>query len=85
MAILTAPQLDEVRQAYVREHGVADVTKPKLNAAIQAVEDVLSSAGVQTAFNNAINTATAPTVLTAAQKRLLVRWVLQSRFSRGNN
>lgn len=72
MAILTAPQLDEVRQAYVREHGVADVTKPKLNAAIQAVEDVLSSAGVQTAFNNAINTATSPAVLREDEELVLL-------------
>ena len=85
MATLTALQLDEVRQGYVKEHGVADVTKPKLNAAIQAVEDALTAPSLQTALSNAINTATSPQVLTATQKRLLVRWVLQSRFSRGNN
>ena len=83
MAILTAQQIDEVRQAY--EHGVADVLKPKLNAAIQAIEDTFAAGAVQTAISNAINTATSPAVLTAAQKRLLVRWWLQSKFSRGNN
>jgi len=90
MAILTARQLDEVRQALVREltaDGVTGInfTKPQVNAAIQAVEDVLTGAALQTALSNAMNTATSPLVLTAAQKKLLVRWVLRSRFDRGND
>jgi len=89
MAILTAKQIDDVRQPLVREltsdgSGV-NFTKPQVNAAIQAVEDVLTGAALQTALSNAINSATSPLVLTAAQKKLLVRWVLRSRFDRGNN
>jgi len=85
MAMLTPQQLDDIRQAYTREHGVGDVIKPRINAANQAIEDTFASGAVQTALNNAINTATSPAVLTAAQKRLLVRWWLQSKFLRGNN
>lgn len=84
MAILTAQQLAEIRQAFVNEFGVANQTKPVFNAAIQAIEDVFVSATLQNAIGNAINTATSPVVLTAEQKRLLVRWWLYNRYLRGN-
>jgi len=85
MAILTKRQLDDVRQALVGELKEANFTKPQVNAAIQAVEDVLTGGALQTALSNAMNTATSPLVLTATQKKLLVRWVLRSRFDRGND
>lgn len=87
MAVLTPRQVDAIRQAYAREiefdTGVAH-TKPILNVAIQAIEDTLSSAQVQTAIVNAIDTATSPVVIPLALKRLLIKQVIVSlgqRFS----
>ena len=85
MAILTAAQLDDIRQSYVKDNGVATINRPRLNAAIQAIEDTLTSASVQNAINSAINAAITPATLSAAEKRLLVARVLLSRFTRGNN
>ena len=60
------------------------VTKQVLRAAIQAIEGVFESPSMQTALSNAINTATSPVTMTAAQKRKLVKHWLKSRFERGN-
>lgn len=84
MAALTPDQLADIRQHTVKELAVATFTKPVINAAIQAIEDVFVSPALQNAINNAINTATSPVVLTAEQKRVLVRWWLASRHLRGN-
>jgi hypothetical protein len=84
MAILTPAQLDAVRQGFVREFGTATATRPQLNAAIQAVEDIFTGTTLQNAINNAINNATGANTLNATQKQLLVRWVLFSRYVRGN-
>lgn len=85
MAILTTNQIEVVRQSLSRELTSVPYTKPQINAAIQAVEDVLSSLALRTTISDAIDAATAPLVLTPTQKRLLTRWVLSSRFERGNN
>jgi len=86
MAVLTGPQLDNVRHAFAEELRSDGIpwTRAKLNAAIQAIEDVFESGALQTAISNAINTATSPAVLTGAQKRALVKFWLRSRFDRGN-
>lgn len=83
MAVLTADDLLTMRQGCAREISV-NYTKPQINAALQAIEDVFDSAAVQNAISSAINTATSPLVLTAGQKRTLVKWYLYNRYVRGN-
>jgi len=85
MAVLNAYQLAEIRRDLADEVKSVPWRKPPINAAIQAIEDILTGAALQTAISNAINSATTPLVLDATQKRLLVRHVLYSRFERGNN
>lgn len=85
MAALTAREIDSIRQALVAELGTADFLKPTINAAIQATEDVLAAPALAAQISAAINAATSPQVLSATQKRLIVRHVLSSRFARGNN
>lgn len=48
-------------------------TKPVANSAFQAVENWFTQPAVQAAVSNAINLATAPLVLTPAQKKAVVR------------
>jgi len=87
MAILTAAQLDEVRQAYTKPlefAGGVSHRRPVLNAAIQAIEDTLTGATVQTALSNAIDAAIAPATMTNTQKRALIKQALAAlgrRFS----
>lgn len=87
MAVLTPTQLDEVRQAYAKPlefNGGVSHRKPVLNAAIQAIEDTLTGATVQTAISNAIDAAISPTTMTNGQKRALMKQAivaLGKRFS----
>lgn len=83
MAILTSSNLEKIRQALAKELD-ARWTKVKINAAIQAVEDTFLSPAVQGAISNAINTATDPLVLTAAEKKALVKYWLLNKYERGN-
>lgn len=71
-----APQdLDECRQVYVKALGALDLDKVKANAAFQAIEDTIFAPVALGAISSAIDTATAPVVLTAAQKkRLFAAW-----------
>jgi hypothetical protein len=67
MAVLTARQVDVIRQGFVREREFTEAlpwTKGALNAAAQAVEDVVTSGAVQTALSNAIDAALAPLTMT---------------------
>lgn len=80
---MTQPDQDTVSQLYTGENE-CPVTKQTLRATIQAIEDVFVSAAVQNALNNAINAATSPIVLRAAQKKALVKFWLKNRFDRGN-
>jgi hypothetical protein len=73
--------LAELRQRYAADNAVAVYTKATLNAAIQAIEDTFETT-VRAAFSTAINTATAPTVLTNAQKKRLVALYLGQKMSR---
>jgi len=87
MAILTPQQLDEVRQAYTRPlefNGGVSHRRQVLNAAVQAIEDTLTGAAVQTALSNAIDVAISPATMTNAQKRALIRQAIAAlgrRFS----
>lgn len=86
MAVLTARQLTDLRRALVAEHypnGVPHL-RAVFDAALQAVEDTFESAALQNSLSTAINSATDPVVLTAAEKRALVKFWLRSRFERGN-
>jgi hypothetical protein len=84
MALLTSDQLAALRRQCARGEIPVNYTKAQINAALQAIEDTFESAALQNAISNAINTATSPLVLTAAQKRVLVKHWLASRFERGN-
>ena len=79
MAVLTSTQLVEVQRGVVGSikaaGGTVNFVKPQVNSAIQAVEDwfVSNALGLSTA----IDTATAPFVFLAAQKkRIIAHWLL---------
>ena len=83
MAILTVQELAATRQEWCAVvAGAAGLTKPQLNAAAQAVEDILVGAALQTAISNAINAATSPVTLSAQEKRQLVAYVLRRKAER---
>ena len=84
MAVLTSPQITELRKQAAADVPTVRWDKATINAAFQAIEDVFESGALQTAISNAINTATAPFVFTAPEKRMLVKFWLHSRFERGN-
>jgi hypothetical protein len=76
MAILTASQLTELRQACSRSGIAINYTKAQVNAGLQAIEDYFENtvrAGIATAIESA-----APGVFTNAQKKQLAKmWLLQ--------
>ena len=80
MPVLTTTQLVELRQACAREQLVVNYTKVDINRALQAVED--SFEAIRPTLNAAVNAATTPLVLTAGQKRLLVKYWLQQKTGR---
>lgn len=84
MSILTGRELDATRQPFIRQLLNPAWRRQAVNAAIQAIEDVFTSAQVQSALSNAIDNAITPATMTAAEKRLLVKWYLKNRFDRGN-
>jgi len=83
MAILTVQELGMTRQEWCDgTPGAAGLSKPQLNAAMQAVEDILVGAALQSAISNAINTATSPITLSVTEKRRLVAFVLRRKTER---
>jgi hypothetical protein len=85
MAVLTAAQLGKLLREMDIKYSPAnalptDYTKAQFNAACQAIEDWFE--GQRTAISTAINVATSPLVLTAAQKRFLVKAYLFQKFER---
>lgn len=81
MAILSAAELQQIRNFVASEPGIAvNYTKPILNAAAQAVEDLLTNNSG--AISNAIDAATTPTVLTAAQKKAVVAATCLAKYLR---
>lgn len=68
MAVLSEAELVSIRQAMAATQAV-NYTKPQCNAAAQSVEDILAANA--SAISTAINAATAPLVMTAAQKKKL--------------
>ncbi len=80
MAVLTAEQLTELRQA-IAVGEVVNWNKAQINAAAQALEDEIE--GFKGTINIAINAATAPLVLSVPLKKKLVKFYFQQKFSRG--
>jgi hypothetical protein len=76
MAILGSNILAEQRHACERSGIPINYIKAQINAALQAVEDTLVSAAFRAQLSTAIDTATAPLVMTAEQKREIVKAVL---------
>jgi len=75
VAILNSKTLADARNA-CEKLGAVDYDKPQINAALQAVEDLLTSNATKNQISSTINTATAPKTLSAAQKREIVKAVV---------
>lgn len=84
MATLSVTELASIRQECAKTQAV-DYTKPVINAAAQAIEDYLENMLTNrpaTSLNAAINAATSPVTLSAAQKKKIGAEVLQRKFLR---
>lgn len=82
MAILTSEELQEIRHGCDRDKQIpVDYTKAVINAAIQAIEDWFETS--RTSISQAINTATSPITLTAAQKKEIGKHWLRRKAQRG--
>jgi hypothetical protein len=77
MSVLTSSQLAEIRRAIIRKFGEPiNMSKPRVNAAFQAIEDWFEAN--KAAGSAAIDAATAPDTFTGAQKKILFAvWLLQ--------
>jgi len=80
MAILIADELAELRRSCASERATVDYTKPQINAALQAIEDWFEA---NRASLGAAIEAAAPTKFNATEKRRLVKFYLQQKFTRG--
>lgn len=82
MAILTNDQLAVSRQQACKDDTpMQNLTKPIINNTLQSIEDWFENN--RGSLSVSINTATAPAVLTMAQKAKLVKFWLNNKFSRG--
>lgn len=79
MAILTVVELQMIRNNCSAKI-IVPCTKAQINAAAQAVEDLITNNA--TAISNAIDAATSPVVLSNALKKKLVAEVLDAKFRR---
>lgn len=88
MAALTDAEKVIVRRAAARKAREAGIPirwgKAAINDSAQAIEDVLASAAVQTAINNAINAASGVygITFTVQEKRWLAALVMEVKFTR---
>ena len=82
MAVLTPAELSEIRRECASAQATVAYTKPVINQAIQALEDWFETTA-RSQINTAINTATAPVVLPAPVKQLIVKFWLAQKFRRG--
>lgn len=87
MATLTDAEKVKIRNAIARKAATADIPirwgKAAINAAAQAVEDLLVSSAVT--ISNAIDAATVGPygiTFTAAEKKWIVAWALSAKFDR---
>lgn len=79
MATLTTEDLQKIRQECARTI-IVNYTKAQINAAAQAVEDWIQANAAS--LSTAINAATTPLVLTAAQKKKLVAEYCDYKFNK---
>jgi len=79
MAVLSASELQSVRNGCAQTVAV-NYTKPQINAAAQACEDFLASNAAT--VSTAINAATSPLVLSAAQKKAIFAQVVLLKYLR---
>jgi hypothetical protein len=81
MAVLIAAELQSIRNGCANAPEASSrARRLRLAAAAQAVEDFLTSNAA--AISTAINTATSPVVLTAAQKKELVAQTIYAKYLR---
>lgn len=80
MAVLSVSELQAVRNGCANSGVLVNYTKAQNGAAAQAVEDFLTNNAA--AISAAINTATSPLVLTAAQKKEIVAQVIFVKYLR---
>lgn len=80
MAVLTTDQLAQIRQDIAPKMLVINYNKAQVDAASQAIDTWFDNN--QASLVSAINAATAPLVLTAAQKKVLVAYWLKQRTQR---
>lgn len=76
MAILTGPELTELRNRHQEQHYRPDVTKPQLNQAFQQIEDWFEANRVSLGL-----AITGP--FTNTQKRHLIIHFLRQKATRG--
>lgn len=81
MATITAGELLTMRRRAAEGAATQGWTKAQVNAALQAIEDLMETTG-RTAINNAIEGA-APGVFSGAQKRLLFAAYCEYKFGKG--
>lgn len=80
MAVLTAAELQIIRNRCADQFPAPTWTKAQLNAAAQACEDFLENNAAT--VSAAINAATSPLTLTAAQKKKLFAEVVERKYLR---
>lgn len=81
MAAITSDELLALRRRAAASSATQTWTKAQVNAALQAIEDLMETTG-RTAINNAIEGA-APGVFNGAQKRLLFAAYCEFKFRKG--
>jgi hypothetical protein len=83
MATLASDELTEIRHILAQKQGDGvNWTKAQINAVAQAIEDLLVSTSFQNSVSSAINAATSPLVMTAAQKKYLFAVVVYRKYVR---
>ena len=79
MVILNPVELAEVRRGVSKDE-FPDWNKATINAALQAIEDLIESS--RAAISNTINAATSPYVFSAGMKKKLVAHYFAQKFRR---
>lgn len=86
MGVLDPTQLTEMRQGCAKAMATGslpiDYDKPKINAALQAVEDWFEKPAVKADLSSDIDAATTPFVFTGPQKKRLVAYWIKQKFGR---
>ena len=78
MAIISNDELAKIRREVSRDDGAVNYIKPRINAAIQAMEDWYNDEKLT--VSGLVDTATFPFVFTNAQKKKIGAYWLQHKF-----